>query len=250
MPGAPTSSGSSSTASSGCGPEATVWRPATRRGGRATAAGWSAWPGRRTEAPPVWIGRAPGGTRVRTAVHPCPARHTRGGPTRCGHRAHRRRRGTAGADADHPSPQRVPVLPLDVRDDHAPEHGAPAHGRARRTARPIGPFRGSMDEAELCHDLLEHRWCMSERAQGYIGCGRPWRTTSPRSFSVPAPKRPRQAVVRHPSDSEPGRAPCRTDPLPAGRTRPAATPRGPARQPSHSASRGSPGVCARCTKRA
>lgn len=126
-------------------------------------------PGRVRRGGDQGAGRAPGGTRVRTAVQPCPARHNRGGPTRRGHRAHRRRRGTAGADADHPSPQRVPALPLDVRDDHAPERGAPAHGRARRTARPIPPFRGSMDQAELCHELLEHLWCMSERAQGDIG---------------------------------------------------------------------------------
>ncbi|WP_353963820.1 MULTISPECIES: DUF4032 domain-containing protein [unclassified Streptomyces] len=26
-----------------------------------------------------------------------------------------------------------------------------------------------MDQAELCHELLEHLWCMSERAQGDIG---------------------------------------------------------------------------------
>jgi hypothetical protein len=40
----------------------------------------------------------------------------------------------------------------------------------RPTVRAVPPdLRGSMDPAELYHELLEHRWFLSERAQHDIG---------------------------------------------------------------------------------
>ncbi|MEV5810606.1 DUF4032 domain-containing protein, partial [Streptomyces parvulus] len=43
--------------------------------------------------------------------------------------------------------------------------------RTRRACRRAVPpeLRGSMDPAEIYHELLEHRWYLSERAQHEIG---------------------------------------------------------------------------------
>ena len=60
----------------------------------------------------------------------------------------------------------------DVRGDRTPEVLAHRWVRDvfRPTVRAVPPeMRGSMDPAEIYHELLEHRWYLSERAQHDIG---------------------------------------------------------------------------------
>ncbi|WP_055630909.1 DUF4032 domain-containing protein [Streptomyces hirsutus] len=68
-----------------------------------------------------------------------------------------------------------------TQDDHTPDGALPgarpevlAHRWVREVFRPtvraVPPgLRGAMDQAEIYHELLEHRWYLSERAQHDIG---------------------------------------------------------------------------------
>lgn len=70
-----------------------------------------------------------------------------------------------------------------TQDDHTPDGALPgarpevlAHRWVREVFRPtvraVPPgLRGPMDAAEIYHELLEHRWYLSERAQHDIGLG-------------------------------------------------------------------------------